>query len=310
MIRKLFYFTALCTGFGLVTAFLALAASSVAFASLPEASPNPQNGAAGVVGTIPSPPPSTAASIAVPTNGQTFSSQPITISGLCTGNLLIKVYSNGVFIGADQCSNGSYSVSASLFVGVNQLTAIDYDALNQAGPTSSTVTVTFVSTVNTSVPPIVLTSAYARRGANPGQALTWPIQISGGAPPYAISIDWGDGSSPELISQQLAGTINGTHTYKQSGVYRVLVKAVDQNGTIAFLQLVGVGDGPIASTGVTGGPINGRNAVNTAAAQMIWWPLIIALPALVVTFWLGRRYEVTSLRRSLEDKAEKLQNDL
>ena len=34
-----------------------------------------------------------------------------------------------------------------------------------------------------------------------GRHFTWPIEISGGSPPYAISVNWGDGKQPTLISQ-------------------------------------------------------------------------------------------------------------
>jgi hypothetical protein len=68
------------------------------------------SGAIGIQGTIPSAPPSRGATITVPSNGQIFTSEPITVSGICPSNLLIKIFDNGVFVGSVICANGSYSL--------------------------------------------------------------------------------------------------------------------------------------------------------------------------------------------------------
>src|SRR3982751_1352453 len=75
---------------------------------------NPQTGAVGLEGTVKSPPPTQAATIAVPGNGATFKSTPITVSGLCKTGLLVKIFSNNIFVGAATCANGSYSLQADL----------------------------------------------------------------------------------------------------------------------------------------------------------------------------------------------------
>ena len=68
---------------------------------------NPQSGSTGVEGTIPSPAPTQAGTIVAPANGQVFTSTPITVRGLCPTGLLIKVFSNSVFVGSVQCVNGN-----------------------------------------------------------------------------------------------------------------------------------------------------------------------------------------------------------
>lgn len=156
--------------------------------------PGPQSGSSGLQGEVPTPPPDTAASIATPTSGQSFSRVPITIAGLCPDSLLVKIFTNNVFVGATVCNDGSYSLQVDLLDGRNDLVAKVFDALDQPGPDSNVVTVTYNNDQfrNTGVPLLLLTSAYARRGANPGEELVWPVAISGGTPPYAISVDWGD----------------------------------------------------------------------------------------------------------------------
>ncbi|HUC87941.1 MAG TPA: hypothetical protein VMR95_02235 [Candidatus Binatia bacterium] len=288
----------LTLGFSLFVTKTAIASN---LSNLPGASPNPQSGAVGLEGTITTPPPSTPPTISLPTNGQSFSSQPVTISGICVGGLLIRVFSNGVFIGAAQCSSGSYSISVSLFDGQNQLTSVAYDALGQSSPVSSEITVSFNPPATTTTPQLLLTSAYAERGASPGTTLSWPIDLSGGTPPYAISIDWGDTSTPDLISQAADGTFTAEHSYNKAGVYNVLIKVTDQTGAIAYLQLVGVGNGKILAANSATTPTTSTNHT-----EILWWPAALAIPLIILAFWLGGRHKLMVLRRKMEKSSERM----
>src|SRR5581483_9890283 len=159
-----------------------------------------KSGSAGLEGTVPSNPPSSAPVITAPHSGQTFSSLPVNVSGLCSGSLLVEVFKNDVFAGSAQCSGGSFSLQIDLFRGQNDITAKLYDDLDQAGPASSPISVVFNDSLPATGPQISIISSYAKRGAPPSQVLTWPIIITGGNPPYAESVDWGDKSNPDLSS--------------------------------------------------------------------------------------------------------------
>lgn len=264
---------------------------------------NPQSGSVGLEGKVASPPPTQPATISVPGNGQTFKTTPITVSGLCKTGLLVKVFSNNIFVGADSCANGSYSIQADLFSGQNDLIARVYDALDQAGPDSNTVSVNFADTQFTLFGTrVTLSSTFAQLGADPGKELAWPIILSGGVGPYAISVDWGDGTAPSLQSESFAGNITIKHTYKSAGVYKVIVKATDSNGTVAFLQLVGVGNGKVTQSTVSGSASSSGGATGVGGTKtiIIWWPMLILLPLIVSAFWLGRRHELFAIRRQLE----------
>lgn len=267
--------------------------SSPAEAAIPP--PGPKNGSVSLEGQIPSDPPKVGATITVPSNGQVFTDVPITVSGICPRGLLVQLYKNGVFSGAVQCDTGSYSLQIDLFVGRNDLVAKVFDALNQAGPDSNTVTVTFNSGSPGSSPRISLTTSFAKRGADPGSTLNWPITVTGGTPPYAISVDWGDQSDPDLISKSSAGTFNLEHIYEQPGVYNVTIKATDSRGEAAFLQLVGVGNGLIAPTGAPG-------ATQTIRSErvIIWWPFLVLFTLALSTFWLGKKHQVEIIRTRLQ----------
>ncbi|HEX4774686.1 MAG TPA: hypothetical protein VH234_04165 [Candidatus Saccharimonadales bacterium] len=276
---------------GLLWATLGLSAPAMASTT--------QSGSVGIQGVIPSPPPSRGATISVPGSGAVFTNIPITVSGLCPTGLLIKIFDNNVFVGSVVCAGGSYSVPVDLFNGQNQLVVRDYDALDQSGPDSNTVIVTFNDAQFLAFGTrISLSSAYAERGAAPGTELDWPILLSGGTGPYALSVDWGDGTSPDLSSQPSSGTITIKHTYKVAGVYRVIVKATDKNGEEAFLQLVGQATGAIQSN------TTAKGSTELVKTTVIWWPCLLMLPLILAAFWTGRRHELYSLRKSLEKARE------
>lgn len=277
-------------------------AVAVVSAAAPSAN-NPQDGAAGLQGRVQTPAPTSAATIATPSNGQSFSKMPITVNGLCTTGLLVKVFANNIFIGSAMCIGGSYSLQVDLFDGRNDLVARQFDALDQPGPDSNIVTVTYNNSAfeNTNVPQLTLTSIYARKGANPNAVLLWPITVAGGTAPYAISVDWGDGKGQSLYSQPLAGSFNIDHVYQSSGVYVVIVKATDKNGLTAFLQLVGQANGSAAAQSTGSGTNGGTNIVTII--KVLWIPAALMIPLILLSFWLGRRYELSALRKHLEAEA-------
>jgi hypothetical protein len=252
-------------------------------------------GSVGLQGTISTAPPTRGATITTPGNGAVFSNVPITVAGLCPNGVLVKIFANNVFVGSTICVNGSYSLQISLFPGKNDLVARVYDALDQAGPDSNIVSVTFNDAQYLQFGThVILSSVYAQRGAPPASTLTWPLVLEGGIGPYAISVDWGDGSPVDLISQSSAGGFEAKHIYKSAGIFRVLVKATDKNGATAFLQLVAQATGASQS--------NAKGGDNSALikVKVLWWPALAMIPLLFATFWIGRRHELYTLRKRLE----------
>jgi hypothetical protein len=259
--------------------------------------PDPIPGSYGLEATKPQEPPEVGARISTPASGASFTTSPISVSGICPDGLLVQVYNNGVMVGAVVCENGSFRLDVSLFAGVNELTAIVFDELDQTGPASNTVTVNYNDTNFTAFGELItLTSSYGRRSAPAGNQLSWPLQLSGGTGPYAFSIDWGDGSSVELKSQSLAGVVSINHVYKQAGIHRLNVRVTDSNGVSAFLQTIAVANGQVDSS-IAGGSDGDTNT--TPVVRVLWIPAAIGLALLIPTFWLGRRSQVVSLRNKM-----------
>lgn len=258
---------------------------------------NPQDGAVGMQGTITAPPPSQAATISVPAAGQVFEDVPITVSGLCPDGTLIKVFKNNIFAGSVECDGGSYSIEIDLFIGENELVARVFDDLDQEGPASSTTIVNFNNPGGGTVSRPTLTSNFAKRGANPGQTLIWPINLSGGQGPYAVSVDWGDESAPDLFTQEFPGTFDIEHVYNRPGVYNIVIKVTDANGNPAFLQLVGVANGPLSQVDA---PAAAEGGIFSSDARILWQPAALLIPFIVSTFWLGKKYQMKQFKDKIE----------
>lgn len=266
---------------------------------------NPQTGSIGLTGTIPQDPPAVGATISFPTNGQIFTEIPITVQGICPDDTLVKVFKNQVFAGAVPCNNGAFQLDIDLFSGQNQLVARVFDSLDQAGPDSNIVNVTYNDTPeNEDVEQLVLTSNFALRGADAGSVLRWPLAISGGLRPYAISVDWGDGETSQ-VALDLAGNFAVEHTYFEPGVYRMVVRASDSRGKSAFIQLVAVANGPSAqeAQSIFGGGAGGIDSSSgtsiggiRASFNIPALPIYIMFFFVVSTFWIGRRYELRRIK--------------
>lgn len=256
---------------------------------------NPQSSSYGLEATKKQPPPTDAPTITSPGNGNNYSESTATVGGLCKNGLIVQVYDNGALVGAVDCKNGSFSIQVTLFPGQNDITAFLFDDLGQSGPVSNSVTVYFNNANLTAFGALItLTSNYGRRAAAPGTALTWPLILSGGTGPYAFSIDWGDGSKPDLKSVASPGEVTISHTYSQAGLYHVTVKVTDVNDVSAFLQLVAVANGtpPASSAGAT--------TKTVTVVKWMWIPAVATLVLLFPAFWLGRRSELVSLHKKLE----------
>lgn len=283
---------------GLVS-LVCLSESANAINPIPE--PDPKPGGFGIEATKTQPAPTQGASITVPGNGGSFSSSPIAVSGVCPDGLMVQVYNNGVMVGSVMCDNGSFNLQISLFAGTNELKAIVYDDLEQAGPESAIVTVQYTDTRFSAFGELItLTSSYGRRSTPTGNRLDWPLQLSGGTGPYAFIVDWGDGSEAQLQSQSLDGLVNIAHNYKKAGIYQVNIRVTDVNGVSAFLQVVAVSSGKVD----TGAVVATETGSEKPKTVVLWTPLVIMLILLFPAYWLGRRSQLVSIRNKMEKERD------
>ncbi len=250
---------------------------------------NPQDGSLGLSGVVPGEPPTQAPAINVPVDGQTLTESPIEVSGTCQAGLIVEIYKNDVFAGSSVCQdNNTFTIDTGLFFGENVLVARVQDSLGQEGPESDEVTVTYDPPINLSDQQIgqqlLLQSDVSFRGTPPGDEIAFPVQLSGGEGPYAISINWGNGDS-DAISRTDTGNFDISHVYEQAGVYRVVIRATDDNDQTAFLQVAAAVSGDI-NAGAE------EEEVQTTRTERIFvlWPLYVLAALVPIAFWLGMRH--------------------
>jgi hypothetical protein len=236
------------------------------------------SGSVGLAGRVNTSPPNVAPVIVLPKDQVHHSESQITISGTCQNDLLIKIYINSIFGGAVICTSGEFSIEVNIFSGKNEIIARSFDNLDQSSPDSNIV----IAYLDSKSSDLHLSSKYGRRSINPGEKLTWPITVSGGKSPYAISIDWGDDQT-SLKSVLATSEFSGEHSYRYPGIYKVVVRAVDIDGARAILHLVAVSNGIIAAP-------NSDNTYNEKTV-VLWWPMILFFGFMIITFWLGQRHE-------------------
>lgn len=258
--------------------------------------PQPIAQSVSLSGTMPSNPPKTAAVITSPAGQSQLSNSPITVAGTCPSNTLVEIYDNQIFAGSTPCNNGTFSLKVGLLFGQNQLIATVYNANNQAGPNSNTVTAFYsvlpsqgagLALLNFTGQQLILNTTTVFRGSFPGESMNVPINIIGGTPPYALNIEWGDATS-QLVSRTNNLPFSENHTYEKAGTFQISLDATDAQGRVAFLTVAAIVNGqpPLAAaSGNSGG--NG----GTSAKLIDLWPLWTASIAIVVSFWLGEKRE-------------------
>jgi hypothetical protein len=248
-----------------------------------------------------------------PSNGQHFSSIPITVSGTCPDGSYVTVTKNGVFGGSVVCNSQTFELRMDLFPGANELIAQDYNITDDPGPTSTPITVYYdVPPVPTpkkgqpnpaAYPPFVLQTNFKLTGFEVGQTATWKLQVSGGVPPYLFKVDWGDGSFSN-VNHSDAGEFEISHVYskvgKNGGYYTIKISATDSAGQKAFLEfflLIKAKQGaPATGTIVNKKPNNPFSGVSSETLLLLAWPAYGIVVLMAISYWLGEHEELAILR--------------
>lgn len=253
--------------------------------------PGPASGSIGLSGIVPGKPPTTAATITTPKDGQRFSETPITVSGSCPKDTLVELYKNDIFAGSGVCTpEGTFSLETDLLIGQNTLVARVYDALNQQGPESNKVVVYYdalppqgsaLTSLNFGGDQLLVNTDAVFRGTFPEKEMTIPIDVIGGRAPYAINIQWGD-STNKVFSRPDNATFRAAHTYKKAGTFQLAIQATDADGRVAFLTVASIVNGQPDPETIAAG-----NTKTTTNTLLVLWPLYAATFAVVASFWAG-----------------------
>jgi hypothetical protein len=276
-----------------------------------------------VTAKVSAPLPNGPAIITSPGDGTRFSNVPISVSGTCPTDTYVKLYRNDFFSGTAICTtDGNFTLDTDLFPGANKLDAKVFNTTDDEGPASTPIEVFYdvpqqptsntsgnnsesqpavgssTPVPTTSTSPFSLKTDFGYRGYKVGQVIEWTLDVNGGTPPYALNIDWGDGSN-SIISQKDAGKVTLNHRYKKvgngtKGSYKVKATGSDSEGRQTFLQLFLI----IVPSGVPGFVSNTLPAsphINSSWLRLIW-PAYFVVILMSASFWLGEREEITLLK--------------
>jgi hypothetical protein len=266
---------------------------------------------------VSAPLPSGPAVITSPGDGTHFTDVPITVAGTCPTDTYIKLYRNDFFSGTAICSSdGNFQLQTDLFPGANQLKARIFNLTDDEGSQPTVVTVyydvpqppagsssssgggTFSGYPSQpSSAPFEISADYNYLGYEVGQNIEVGLSITGGTPPYALNVEWGDGTN-NVISQKDAGKVILNHRYKSAGghtkdSFTVKITGSDSAGHQTFLQLfliVKPSSVPnFVASNLPSGPKINKNWLIVA------WPAYLVTFLMGVSFWLGEREEIIRL---------------
>ena len=242
--------------------------------------------------------------ITSPANDQRFTGAQITVSGTCQPDLVVGVFKNDLVAGSTLClADGTFSLQVELLFGKNDLYARHFRP-GAVSPASNHVIVYFDQVVPGTSPTakhrslskpddtpalalekqLVIISEESVKAQLQGKSLSWKIRLEGGLAPYALSWDWGDGTTADLVSLDKAMEYTGEHTYASAGNYQIKIKAADSNGQTAELDLVAIATGLNIINRLE------RNLIEKTDTQWLWWTLTGSF-TVFASFWLGEHFQ-------------------
>jgi hypothetical protein len=108
------------------------------------------------------------------------------------------------------------------------------------------------------------------------------VLVWGGSPPYAISVDWGDGSGSTLLSLPTQGYKKTTFSYASAGNYNIAFKLKDADNKEAIVQ---------TAVQVSGEPKTPFAAFTDDIVNKSWFdtpvPIYVMAVSITLGFWGG-----------------------
>lgn len=145
-----------------------------------------------VAASVPAQLPASPAFITQPAAAEHVTNPTITVAGTCPPQTYVKVFRNGAFMGAAQCSNKTFQVQMDLLPGSNDLQAKVYNVTNSEGPPSPAVTVYYDdTTLQPQTPPSTPSTVQIMTVENDSYRSNGVLQtsvnptITGFAPPFS-----------------------------------------------------------------------------------------------------------------------------
>ena len=166
----------------------------------------------------------------------TVTTSSIQISGTCpliSPQPIVIITVNGIPAGSSVCDSANdFSVPVSLTSGSQQLIASTQTITGGSGPASTPITFTYNPRVLVDTPTLVADAPFAFLGGD--KTGVWSGSVSGGAAPYYLHVDWGDGKQDNY--KPSAGTEHYSHNYTKVQPYNAAFYLTDSRGHSTTLQ--------------------------------------------------------------------------
>jgi hypothetical protein len=196
------------------------------------------------------------AAITSPLDGTIVSKSSLPVSGTCpvaTPKPIVAILDNGVVAGSVSCdSDDTFSLGIILTPGQHTLIARAYNMTGDPAPDSDPVHVTYFTpapvTSNTGaaaggeklgLDPLTVTIDEPFIVFGPGKDAVWTGTITGGALPYHVHIDWGDGSSSDYTITK-SGHQAFAHHYRAMEPHIITLRVTDADGRSVTKQYAAV----------------------------------------------------------------------
>lgn len=287
------------------------------------AGPVSDSGDINVTGLVSGDPPTIPAVIVVPVDGTHFTDNIITVSGTCETGMLIEIYRNNAFAGSQMCDlAGEFSLKITIIPGKNTLIARSSDSLGRYAPDSNTVNVYYDpvippaptptpgggGTVTPVALPFLIYTQPVQRGLFPDNLMSMAYEVDGGVAPYAISIDWGDGSEPTVVALTQQGDFEQTHIYAKPGQYVVSISGTDSQNNKAFVQTIVIVNGPVETDngtvfifGMTMCDGDSSIVCRIINSTNLLWPAFLIALIMTISFWAGEQIVLHKYKKIIKN---------
>ena len=187
-----------------------------------------------------------------PINGANVLSSSVTVSGTCplsNSLVIISIYEGATLLGSTPCTgSGTFATSISVGYGTHTINATVVMVTGDIGKTSKKVTFKLdsqllnnkqITSPSLGLPPqLIAIENFVSVGSDGGT--TYRFSIKGGATPYSVNIDWGDGNTDDYTVKSHEQQ-SFYHVYNDdSQQYIVYVKVVDANNVSSEFYTVAI----------------------------------------------------------------------
>lgn len=228
-----------------------------------------------VTATVPAPIPVGAPAFTTPADNTETDKPTVNFAGTCpiiAPAVIITLYEGSTLLGSGICENdGTFAVTASLTPGAHTIVATVVTITGDNGETSDPLHITYIPPPTPATPSIPTTSSPRTGANNPGGGNIAPLDIigekpfitfrsnlkaewrgrfAGGIPPYAVTINWGDGKSD---TYKVSGNDLQvfTHQYRQNRLYAFSVTVQDNGGLSLKRNYVAMRNGGVPTGAYT-----------------------------------------------------------